>query len=621
MFASGNINRFAVRYIICLVFASLLFALFGAQGVVAQDANSGAEGERDVIDLSSSALSQGIGDVRSEVEGFRSSIDDGARRVRQNVLIEDYAHDRVVDDNGFTGLSNGNGGNSSGNFRGSVGPPRRQGALDGSLKAQHQVAARRRIPALDGDLGVFIADDAQGQDEFGESADDRAVREQAEFLDAVRGVEGATREPVEDEGASGIIVDPRFGPVGPISRGGPLPRPIDEEMGDRIAGTARNTDISPYAPVGIEVGSFRVFPEVTVSGAYGDNVRQSSTRRDSDVLLELRPSIRAQSNWRRHSLDGDVSAFGSYHNEFDTEDDREFLSNLRGRIDVTRRTNIEGEAGYALAQQSRGSADAPGGAIESPDVETLRGALMLNHRFNRLSIRLRGEVSETQYDDARLIGGGSSDESDQDNLERRFTLRGSYELNQAISVFSEGLVERRDFDNVANSDGLSRDSDAFGLRAGILFDNGSKLYGEASIGVVRLNPDDRRLNDFAGVTFDGEITWRPSRLTTLTAQASTSINATTVTGAAGALTHSANLRVQHELLRHFILSAGIGFDHVDYKGASLVERSYRGELGAEYIFNREAALIGVYQYDFFDSNSVNSDYSSNQFRLGMRFRR
>ena len=614
MFASENLNRFAVRYIICLVFASLLFALLGAQAVSAQGVDMGGVRDGDVRDPGSSALSEGLGGVRSEVEGFRSSIDDGARRVRRNVLIEDDAQDRVADDSGFE------------NVLGDMRRPGQASILDGNLRAQYQAATRQRVRAQDGDLEALVTDDGSGVDEFGERVDDRVddrvVREQAEFLDAVRGAEGTRRAFVGGDETAEFIVDPRFGPVGPISRGGPVPQSIDEDVqGERVTGRARNRETSPYAPVGLEIGRFRVFPEVIVSGAYGDNVRQSSTSRDSDVSLELRPSIRAQSNWRRHSLEGDVNAFGSYHNEFDTEDDREFSSNLRGRIDVTRRTNIEGEAGYALAQQSRGSADAPGGAIESPDVETLRGALALNHRFNRLSIRLRGEVSETQHDDAQLIGGGLSDESDQDNLERRFVLRGSYELNSAISIFSEGLVERRDFDSVANSDGLSRDSDAFGLRAGILFDNGSKLYGEASVGLVRLTPDDRRLNDFDGVTFDGEITWRPTQLTTLTAQVSTSINATTVAGAAGALTHSANLRVQHELLRHFILSAGIGLDHVDYKGTSLVERSYSGELGAEYIFNRNAALIAVYQYDFFDTNSVNSAYTSNQIRLGMRFRR
>ena len=193
--------------------------------------------------------------------------------------------------------------------------------------------------------------------------------------------------------------------------------------------------------------------------------------------------------------------------------------------------------------------------------------------------------------------------------------------NPGLRVFAEGLVERIDFKRASDSDGILRDSDVSGLRAGILFDNGSKLYGEVALGLIRLSPDDGRLSDVDGVTFDANVTWRPSRLTTVSFNASTSINATTVAGSAGALNQSAYLRVSHEFMHHFILSAGIGLDHVDYKGSSLIERTTRAELGAEYIFNREVAMIGSYRFDAFDTNAALSDYTSSQLRLGMRFRR
>lgn len=609
MFSTKNIHRFDVRYIIWLGLASLIFAFSVPVGAFAQAVDMRAATNTDIRDRNSSALSEGLGGSTEDVEGLRSSIDDSVMRVRQNALVSNDEEERRAEEIGFERLNENEGRDTRDDgFRGAVSSSARARDLDGSLRAQHRATELPRTRSQDGDLGALIVDDVSGTVDGYGSQEDRIVRDQDGFLEVIRG--GQSLEP--DAAPSGTLPFPQ-----PVDDGG---QPIEGDI-DPAGGSARDSRLNPYEPVGISAGSFRIFPEVTVSGAYMDNVRQSSGARDSDVGLELRPSIRATSNWRRHALEGDVSALGSFHNEFDSEDDREFVSNLRGRIDITRRTNIEGEAGYEFAQQSRGSADSPGGALESPDVKTLRGALAVNHRFNRLSMRLRGEAFETSHDDADLIGGGTSDESDQDVVVSRLLLRGSYELSPALSIFSEGLVERRDFETVSNGDGLSRDSDAFGLRAGILFDNGSKLYGEVAVGVIQLSPDDQSLDEFDGVTFDAEVSWRPSQLTTFSLLASTTINATTVVGSPGALTHAANFRVQHELLRHFILSAGVGLDHVDYQGSTLVERTYQADLGAEYIFNREMALIGAYQYEFFDTNSPNSNYTSNQLRLGLRFRR
>ena len=224
-------------------------------------------------------------------------------------------------------------------------------------------------------------------------------------------------------------------------------------------------------------------------------------------------------------------------------------------------------------------------------------------------------------DQTHRRGGVISVQSDRDNVEERLLLRGAYEFDPGLTVFAEGLVERRDFKKASLSDGISRDSNGFGFRAGIIFDNGSKIYGELAIGYVGLRPDDGRLTDIDGVSFDANVSWRPSALTTLTLTASTAIDGTTVASSAGTLTHAANLRVQHELLRHFILSAELGFAYADYKGASLVEKTIVGKLGAEYIFNRQAALIAAYQFEAFNSNAAASDYSSNELRVGMCLRR
>ena len=614
MFVSQSFQSVVARYIIWFGFTSLFFLPINCISAFAQVG--------DIRDPRGPALSEGLGGPSVEVDGLRSSLDDSAINVRQNAFVTDGGrpgNDADDDDDGevsIDGLGDDRDPRDRG-FRGDIDDPRRGRILDGDLRAQHERAQRRAEVPRDGDYGVLIRDDTQADD-----GQERVIRDQDAFLDATR-LQGRSlvdeRERARIRRPGGELTDGRSGSLAPNARATEVPDDLDD--GSAVAVSARDRRLSPYEPVGIRVGSFRVVPEAFVSGVYGDNVRQSSGPKEGDVALELRPAIRARSVWRRHSLEMDAEGTASFYNDLNSEDNREFLTNLRGRIDLTRRSNIEAEAGYSLSQQSRGTADSPGGAAENPDVHVMRGALVLNHRFNRLSLRLRGEVVEEKYDDAALSIGGISDEGDQDNREKTLSLRGTYEFDPGLSVFTEGLVERRDFKQASNSDGIGRDSDGFGLRAGILFDNGSKLYGEVGVGVIHVRADDSRLGDVDGVTFDANVNWRPSELTTVSLDVSTDVDATTVAGSLAALRHTANFRVQHELLEHFLLSGGIGLDHVDYKGSSLVERTYRVELGAEYIFSREAAMIAAYEYSAFDTNTPNGNYTSNQVRLGMRFRR
>ncbi len=623
MFSSVQNFRCAIPYIIWLGATSLFMTQSGASVAFGQSVGTAGEMTTDQGNQDGTGISEATGGRGEEFDGFRSSLDDQELPVRSIAARDgdDRSGERgeVFDD----GADNDGSSRASDSetydprdrgFRGETGAARVEQPLDGDLNAQYEAATRQNEQPRDGYLGAPPVPPSGTS-----SREDR----------------GANDDYIADNNAPGDNSTPPIATEGrlvPGAAGGPLFRGnsdgapdgvLDDGEGAALSDPAgaRVREQGPYEPLGLRAGSFRVYPEVTVSGAYMDNVRQTSGPKDADSALELRPSISIRSNWSRHSLEGDVSGRASFHKDFGSEDEREVSSVLRGRLDVTRRTNIEAEASYSLEQQSRGSADAPQNAVENPDVHTRRGAVALNHRFNRLRLRLRGEIEEETYDDADLAGGAVSIESDQDNRADRLSLRASYELDPGLSVFADGLVERSDYKQASQSDGIFRDSDELGFRAGIIFDNGSKIYGEVAVGYIELRPDDRRLDDIDGVTFDADLNWRPNGLTTFSLNASTEINGTTVAGSAGALTHAANFRVQHALLQHFILSAGLGFSRADYKGSRLTEKTFTAELGAEYIFNREAALVAAYEFEAFDSSAPASDYTSNQVRLGMRLRR
>ena len=95
----------------------------------------------------------------------------------------------------------------------------------------------------------------------------------------------------------------------------------------------------PYDPVGVQIGRFVLFPELEVGGSYYSNVFHAPNA-ESDVALDVIPSARLVSNGSRHALEFRGIGGLSYYHEFPTEDDRDYLLEARGRLDITRRSNI-----------------------------------------------------------------------------------------------------------------------------------------------------------------------------------------------------------------------------------------------------------------------------------------
>lgn len=62
--------------------------------------------------------------------------------------------------------------------------------------------------------------------------------------------------------------------------------------------------LDPYAAPGMKLGGMIVYPELGAGTAYTSNAASSTTDSKSDVGLLLRPSLRFETDWVRHSWEG-----------------------------------------------------------------------------------------------------------------------------------------------------------------------------------------------------------------------------------------------------------------------------------------------------------------------------
>jgi len=377
----------------------------------------------------------------------------------------------------------------------------------------------------------------------------------------------------------------------------------------------------PFDPLGLRVGSFRFLPTLTTTTVVTDNVANASGEANADIGVELRPTLRIESDWNRHSLAFDATGTAVFYNEFDDENSRQFAATARARLDVTLRTNIEFDAGYQLATEERGSAESTIGALTEPDVETVQAGVALNHRWNRLVSRTRfGYVKEINGD-AVLVGGGVDLGSDEDFARIDVAQRLTYEFSPSFAAFVEGGFNQQSFDVAADSDGILRDSQGYEVRVGTIAEIGPAIRAELSAGYATQVSDDVRLGSVDGFVFDADVLWRPSALTTVNLTAQSDINASSLGGSLGSIAYQTALNVRHEFRRYAIGTLGFGWRHEDFQGANTTEDELSFQVGGEYLFSRNLAALAGYQFTDFSSSLPNSDYQTNEFRIGLQLRR
>ena len=376
----------------------------------------------------------------------------------------------------------------------------------------------------------------------------------------------------------------------------------------------------PYTATGLRVGTFVLLPEVEVGTNWSSNIFNSPVNR-SDHAYVLRPIVRIVSNWRRHAVELRGSSNLSFHDTFRSEDDRSYQLKASGRLDLTRRMNFEALASRSVAQETRGGVDATAGAADSANETTDTFALTFNRRFNRLSVQLRGVVTDFDADEAEAVTGGLISNDDEDYREVLGALRLAWEFKPTLSLFREVIVGQQEHDQVASSDGLSRSSDLRRYRAGVTVGNAQSIWdGEFAIGYGRNDLRDNGLADIDGILLDGTITWRPTALTSLLLTAQTDLAETRLSGSGGSRDYQAGAELRHAFRLNVIGTAGISYNMRDFDSSSLEEKTWLLTGGVEYFMNRNVSPFSRYQHERFDTNSDNGDYRDNTVNVGLRLR-
>lgn len=385
--------------------------------------------------------------------------------------------------------------------------------------------------------------------------------------------------------------------------------------------TARRLpDDNPYAPIGLRVGTFELFPSIeqgigATSNANGEADGASAVFSETIARFDLR------SDWSRH--EARLNGFGIVRRDLSGAEIRDTEAGIDGELQLDFAGGYEGRAAlsYLHRPESASSPVSLASAASRPDRQTLAGELGIGREVARLRLGLTANVTRDMFSDARLSDGTVLSQEDRNSTLASLRLRSGYEVSPALIPFAEVEIGRRVYDNEVDAAGFARSADRLALRGGIGIDIAEKWRGEVYAGWLSENPDDAALDTVSGLEIGGNLAWSPLRGTTVDLNALTSVEGTTVPGASGSLLYAGNLSLTRELRANLTGTAGIGLDYRDYANSSAYDITWSGQVALTWWLNRYLGLTGRARYETVTSSDAGRESDTASVFVGLRAQR
>ena len=239
------------------------------------------------------------------------------------------------------------------------------------------------------------------------------------------------------------------------------------------------TDLN--AARGLRHGGITFYPSLEAGTLYTSNVSRAAANAHSDVGLYLKPAMRFESDWIRHSWQGGASGDLTAYLENGDLNTAQADASSKFRLDIRHTTRAEFEASYARNQTGSENTEVPDTAVGNRTDHALVANAAIIHDFGPLEGRAKMGLERQIYEDVELSGGGEENNSDRDNYTPSLSLRLSYIDPPALKPFVELTYAPRFHDEKFDRNGLRRNSDGLTASVGVVLDRGPIWSGEAAL--------------------------------------------------------------------------------------------------------------------------------------------
>lgn len=352
-----------------------------------------------------------------------------------------------------------------------------------------------------------------------------------------------------------------------------------------------------YDPLGITVGTFRLFPTLTVDESYDDNVYATDTRPLSDYLTTVSGDLNLQSLRLGSALSASAGFASNRYLHNSVEDYLDFhgtagYSHFLGLSDAL---NLTGQ--FNRAHVARENTGFPQEAVTPPAYDTAGGSVDLRHALAHGNLELNTQLLAFIYYGALLPNHALLSQNFKNRDELTIDFRGNYLVGPSTSTFlrllhKEYLYKR---DSTIGG-GTNRDATADTVGGGATFQVTNLMKGEIGVGVLRLKTHSLKNSSQTTLSTLSNIEFYLTPILTATATVERATGAATIIGSDTYISTNATARLDYELRRNLILSTSFTRDYREYTGLNEAETILQATAKARWLLNRSLSLDFSYSY-------------------------
>jgi hypothetical protein len=379
--------------------------------------------------------------------------------------------------------------------------------------------------------------------------------------------------------------------------------------------TVGNRTREEFDPVGVRLGGFRLDAAAELGLGYDDNLFGTNRNTRSDSFGSWGGDAQVLSNWSTHAIGVTGRLEQRRYLDTSSNDWTDYSVGGFGRYDITPDTNVELRLNRVQEHLETTSLDVQQAGVLPGRVRPVPYAyneaqLQGQTRFNRLGVLVLGNWRNYSFEDVD-IGPAPAPGAPRPGDYSRF------DFDSAIVAL--GLSTRYQDITYDQASESGRDSKTWEVLGGFTYDFDGIWAFRAAVGYRERNYEGAGLPNLSGPAFEGEVTWQPTTITTVTFGARRTIEESIRNNAVAFTRTLGQVRVDHEYLRNVILSGELGLDRREYDQPD--ERATDGYalLQARWLINRNLALVGTYQHSRrLDSSAGIEEYDRNLFQLRLR---
>ena len=349
-----------------------------------------------------------------------------------------------------------------------------------------------------------------------------------------------------------------------------------------------------YDPLGILIGSFKLFPRVELSAGATSNVYLADNDPVSAAILSAAPSFQLNSDWSVHQLRLNGGAQIDRYVGQSRRNDAVWNLGALGRLDVGSSSNVTGEVQLARQVETPFSGEVSSNlAVLSHylrNYESVRAEYVAGQGRAILSVDHTG----FSFSDIKPRSGGTIDQSIRDRDIDRIIGQIEYAFTPSVSVYGQAALALTRYDDPLAPGVPNRDSNGYRVIGGVNFDISGLARGTIGVGYIRRDYRPSIYKDVGGFSVEARIEYFPSELTTFTLAARRVIEDSNLSNNDAFFDNRASLRVDHALLDNLILNAIGEIAVQNYIDRPTRVDVYRVGVGGRYLATRRYGLdVGV----------------------------